>query len=644
MSEDFVPKDKWEIKQRPNLTAKIPYAYKLDPDNRDQFIPNLDIIIHLEKAFDYIDAGNPLRKVTDWLVETTGKKLTFQGLDGLWQRMRGSDKTNPRVKELRKAQIKRRPRTKEEAQEREAKRKLATARRSATMQARKIAKIKAGGVVEQAPIPHTIYSYDDHDISAIAKKPEQEIIFQPNPGPQTEFLAAAEQEVLYGGAAGGGKSFALLADPMRYFDNKNFNGIILRRTNDELRELKWKSRELYPKAFPGAKWREKDSLWVFPSGAQLWLTYLERDEDVLRYQGQAFSYIGIDELTQYATDFAWNYMRSRLRSIDPTLPLFMRATCNPGGPGHLWVKRTFIDPAPHGRAFPATDIATGAVLTWQDGNSQGHPAGTPLFYRRFIPARLSDNPYLYKDGQYEANLLSLPEMQRRRLLDGDWNLAEGAAFPEFRVKTHVVEPFKIPSGWRRFRSCDYGYSSFSAVHWFAIDPQYEQLIVYRELYVSKMTGRDLAKEIMKIERDADENMLYGILDSSVWHQRGHTGPSIAEEMISEGVRWRPSDRTGGARINGKNRLHEVLKVTHYEDREVPGIVFFNTCSQIVADMQVIPSDPKGGEDIDDRYASDHAYDSVRYGVMSRPKGSSPFDMSRSVIIPSYRPADSQFGY
>ena len=140
---------------------------------------------------------------------------------------------------------------------------------------------------------------------------------------------------------------------MRYFSNPNFNGLILRRTNDELREIVWKTQELYPKAFKGARWAEKKSQWTFPSGAKLWLTYLERDQDVLRYQGQAFSYIAFDELTQYPTDFAWNYMRSRLRTTDPTLPIYMRATTNPGGIGHGWVKRTFIDPAPAGHVIMA---------------------------------------------------------------------------------------------------------------------------------------------------------------------------------------------------------------------------------------------------------------------------------------------------
>ena len=458
---------------------------------------------------------------------------------------------------------------------------------------------------------------------------------------------------MYGGAAGGGKSYGLLADPMRYFGHKQFNGLILRRTNDELRELVWKSQELYPLAYPGSKWQEKKSQWLFPSGARLWMTYLEREEDVLRYQGQAFSYIGFDELTQHATPFSWNYMRSRLRTTAPDLPIYMRATSNPGGPGHQWVKRMFIDPAPFNEAFPATDIDTGKVLSYPKTHAK---SGEPLFYRKFIPATLKDNPYLYEEGSYEANLLSLPEMQKRQLLEGDWAIADGAAFKEFRHSTHVTTPFDIPYSWRKFRSCDFGYSSHSAVHWYAIDPQYETLYVYRELYVTQHTAKQLAEKIIDLEED--DNVDYGILDSSCWHKRGQIGPSIAEEMISMGCRWRPSDRTNGARVAGRNRLHELLRIEEIEVEaeegdesvlveEIPGIVFFNTCRQIIADLPVIPTDPKGTDDIDPRFASDHAYDSIRYGIMSRPRSSSPFDdwgMYEKSSKESWSPASRTFGY
>jgi hypothetical protein len=647
----FTPKFDWPVKQRPNDTARIPYAYMESEDDIRVLIPNPEILPYIERAIDYISDGNSIRSTAEWLSATTKKKISHEGMEYIWRLKCGKDPTNPRVKELRRKKRLRAPKTAEEAEAIRLKKRITLAKGRATREAGKLASLNAAIEARRNLLvlePEEVYypPFNQQDVAILPPElQDREIIFTPNPGPQTEFLASPEREVLYGGAAGGGKSYALLADPMRYFDNPNFRGLILRRTNDELRELKWKSKELYLKAFPKANWKEKDSLWVFPSGAELWLTYLERDDDVLRYQGQAFSYIAVDELTQYATPFAWDYMRSRLRTTDPTLPLFMRATTNPGGPGHLWVKKMFIDPAVPGNTFNATDIETGEVLLYPMDHHDKKVRGKPLFQRRFIPARLSDNPYLYQGGDYEANLLSLPEHQRKRLLEGDWNLVEGAAFPEFRVKTHVIDPYKIPNGWRRFRSCDFGYSSFSAVHWFAIDPMYETLVVYRELYVSKHTGRDLATKILQIEREANETMTYGVLDSSVWHQRGQTGPSIAEEMIGMGVKWRPGDRTKGARTNGKNRLHELLKTTKYSDgREMPGIVFFSTCRQIIADMQVIPVHPNGLDDIDDKYTSDHAYDSIRYGIMSRPRAQSPWDFENITIQPAFKPADRVLGY
>ena len=163
-------------------------------------------------------------------------------------------------------------------------------------------------------------------------------------GPQTEFLAASEREVLYGGSAGGGKSYAMLADPLRYMGHPQFSGLLLRHTTEELRELIFKSQELYPKIWPGIKWSERKMQWTAPSGARLWMSYLDRDEDVLRYQGLAFSWIGFDELTQWATPYAWDYMRSRLRSTAPDLPIFMRATTNPGGRGMAGLRKCLLTP------------------------------------------------------------------------------------------------------------------------------------------------------------------------------------------------------------------------------------------------------------------------------------------------------------
>jgi len=428
-------------------------------------------------------------------------------------------------------------------------------------------------------------------------------------------------------------SFGMVVDPVRGFNFEGQRALLLRRTTEELRELVSVTKELYPKAIPGAKFMERDKTWVFPSGATLWLSYLDRDDDVMRYQGQAFQWIGFDEITQWQTSHPWNYMASRLRG-DKGAGLYMRCTSNPGGPGHLWVKKMFVDPAPVGKAFWATD-EEGNTLSFPKGHSR---EGQPLFKRRFIPATLFDNPYLAEDGMYEANLISLPEHQRRQLLEGDWSISEGAAFTEFSPKLHVIEPFEIPENWIRFRACDYGYGSYTGVLWFAIHPSMEQLIVYRELYVSKVTASDLADMILDIE--ARERIRYGVLDSSLWHKRGDSGPSLAEQMIVKGCRWRPSDRSKGSRVAGKNEIHRRLQVDEFTGE--PRLVVFNTCKKLIEQLPSIPLDKNNPEDVDTN-SEDHLYDALRYGIMTRPK-TGIFDIDRKAEKVKHFASDSVFGY
>lgn len=469
------------------------------------------------------------------------------------------------------------------------------------------------------------------------------IIFRPNAGPQTDFLAASEREVLYGGAAGGGKSYAILADASRDAGNGNHRAIIIRRTNDELRELISKSHELYPQAYPGAKFRQQQSTWVFPSGASIWFTYLEKDTDVLRYQGQAFNYIAFDELTQWPTPYTWDYMRSRLRTTDSKLKLYMRATTNPGGPGSWWVRRMFIDVCNWGEAFWATDLETDKTLIYPPKHKK---AGQPLFKRRFIPARLQDNPYLYEDGEYEANLLSMPESQRRQLLEGDWDVAENSAFPEFRRDTHVIEPFDIPHWWPRIRAMDWGYQQPSAVLWLAVDYD-ANIYVYRELYVSKMhpdTLAELIQDVEKGERITDE-----VLDGSVWAKRGDRGPSIAEAMMDNTkglhLRWRPADQRPGSRISGKAEVHRRLALRDVGDgTQKPGLMLFNNCTNLIRTLPVMPLDKNNLEDVDTN-SEDHAYDALRYGLMSRPM--TPQNIlfqDNTVFRPHQECLDDTFGY
>jgi hypothetical protein len=316
----------------------------------------------------------------------------------------------------------------------------------------------------------------------------------------------------------------------------------------------------------------------------------------------------------------------------------MRAATNPGGPGHGWVKKMFIDPAPADTRFPSMDD-DGNLMIVPEGDKEFPEDrwGTPLFYRRFIPAKLTDNPYL--GHQYRAGLLALPEGLRAQLLDGDWNASEGAAFPEFRRSKHVIPRFDIPSTWRRFRSCDFGYSqkSASAVHWFAVDPN-GTIFVYRELYVKGLTARNLSHRIKEME--SGEDISYGVLDTSCWDKRGSTGPSIAEEMINGGTRWRPSDKN---REGGKNRLHEYLLIDPYTEK--PGILFFENCKHIISTLEVIPIHPDGKDDTDDKYVDDHSYDSLRYGIMSRPRATTVWEtFTKGIAKPRYEPVDTVFGY
>ena len=460
-----------------------------------------------------------------------------------------------------------------------------------------------------------------------------EVVFRPNKGPQVDFLAAPEKEVLYGGAAGGGKSFAMLVDLLRYASNGNHRALLLRRTVAELTELVDQSIKLYPKAFPGAVFRESKNTWSFPSGATALFSYVDKDNDVTRYQGQSFTWIGVDELGQYPTPYVWNYLRSRLRTTDPEIQTYMRASANPGGVGGWWLKKMFVDPTIPNEPFWATDIDSGKVLRY--GPNHPEHADEPLYQRRFIPARLTDNPFLMESGEYEAMLLSLPEVERRRLLEGDWDVADGAAFSEFDRSVHVVEPFEVPYNWPRLRAADYGYSSPSCVLWGAVDWD-GNIFIYRELYDKGYTGETLARIINALEEN-DPLMQISVLDGACWSKHG-TGPSIAESMIRNGVRWIPADKN---RIPGKIELHRRLAIDERTDE--PKLKIFSTCTNLIRTLPTIPLSKTNSEDVDTK-SDDHAYDALRYMCMTRPTGLPQNSIFNQIKKDTFQPADSVFGY
>ncbi len=444
---------------------------------------------------------------------------------------------------------------------------------------------------------------------------EENVIFSPNDGPQTDFLAASETDVLYGGAAGGGKSYAMLVDPLRFAHRAAHRALILRRSMPELREIIDKSRELYPKAFPGSKYKEVEKLWNFPSGAKVEFGFLERDADVYRYQGQAYSWIGFDEITHLPTEFSWNYLASRLRTTDSSITPYMRCTANPGGIGAHWVKKRYVSPYPPNESFRGDDGLT----------------------RKFIPARLMDNPYLAQDGRYEQMLKALPPTQRRQLLEGDWDVAEGAAFTEFDRNLHIVEPFEIPLHWERIKGIDYGYASESACVWGALDPSDGTLIIYRELYRKGMLATELATTLMQMEA-YDPLSVPGVLDTACWSRTGMTGPTVGETLVKAGHKLRRADKN---RVAGKVQIHEYLK-TQMSGR--PRLQIFNSCPNLIRELQSIPLDKNNPEDVD-THASDHAYDALRYLIMSRPRINDPISQMRNFKREiNFQPSDSIFGY
>ena len=444
---------------------------------------------------------------------------------------------------------------------------------------------------------------------------QADVVFRPNDGPQTDFLAAPEIDVLYGGAAGGGKSYAMLVDPLRYAHRAAHRALILRRSMPELRELIDKSRELYPQAFPGCKFREVEKLWNFPSGAKVEFGFLERDADVYRYQGQAYSWIGFDEITHLPTEFSWNYLASRLRTTDSEIKPYLRCTANPGGIGAHWVKKRYVTPMIPNEPFEGADGLS----------------------RKFIPARLEDNPYLSYDGRYEKMLQALPEVQRRQLLEGNWDITEGAAFTEFDSDVHIITPFDIPLGWERLKGIDYGYASESACIWGAVDPTDGTLIIYRELYQKNLTGVDLASVITRMEV-RDPYSVQGVLDTSAWARTGTTGPTVGETLQRSGHKLRRADKN---RIQGKIQIHEYLRV---QQSGRPRLQIFNVCPNLIRELQGIPLDKSNPEDVD-THAPDHAYDALRYLIMSRPRMNDPYNQLRHLHLQqAYTPSDTTFGY
>ncbi len=453
-------------------------------------------------------------------------------------------------------------------------------------------------------------------------------MWKPQPGPQTEAIQLRTvPELFYGGAAGGGKSDFLLGDFLQDVPvyGEAWKGIIFRRTFGELRHLLDRSSELFPQT--GAKWRENWTTWTWPNGATLRFAYLEADRDATRYQGLEFTWVGWDELTQWPTDFAYRYLRARCRSKHG-VPSRIRATANPGGVGHHWVKSYFVSWAPGGYVCKR-DPATKAQ-------------------RIFVPAKLWDNKVLVlADPGYEDRLRGLgTEAQVRGWLLGDWNIVEGAFFDCWSPKV-ILRPTELPKEWSRLRSADWGWSSPFSIGWWAIaqdDWEHPEgqivprgsLVRYREWYGTKdasqgglkgikATAEEVGRGIVRREM-GDPKLAYGVLDPRCFGKDG-SGPSIAERINDELIRahltaFHEADNNRVPKLDsrekrgpmgGWNQMYQRIKGRGRR----PLIYCFDTCVASIRTIPVLQHDPVKSEDVDTN-SEDHAADEWRYACMSRP--------------------------
>jgi hypothetical protein len=441
---------------------------------------------------------------------------------------------------------------------------------------------------------------------------EQVVIWRPQAGPQHSLLKCPVFEIFFGGARGGGKTDGMIGGDwpihaQRY--GQYAKGVFFRRELPQLDAAIARSKEIYNPL--GADWNEQKKTWIFPNGASLKFRPLERDSDAEKYQGHDYTRVYFEELTNYPSMAPVMKIMATLRS-GAGVPCGFRATGNPGGPGHNWVKERYIDPAPAG-----FEVIKEALLNPITGEMQS-------LDRVFIPSRLNDNRLMIeKDPMYVSRLqISGSKNLVKAWLEGDWSIVDGAYFDCWSKKM-VLKPFEIPSGWLRFRSFDWGSAKPFSVGWWAVATDDYRgiprgaMVRYREWYGAKkadvglkLTANDVAQGI--IERSGDEDFAFDVADPAIFTEDG--GPSIAERM--EPIYWTKADnkRTPGrGQMGGWDQMRQRMMGTE----GVPMIYCFDTCKDSIRTIPVLQHDSGKPEDLDTT-SEDHAADEWRYACMSRP--------------------------
>lgn len=472
---------------------------------------------------------------------------------------------------------------------------------------------------------------------------------------QSEVLESIATEIMYGGAAGGGKSHMMRVLAVLWaIEIEGLMVYIFRRLSDDL----YSNHMLGPSGFFSLLSNQFDNGYcdyntqkntiTFGNGSKIILSHCQHEKDLQKYQGRELHVLMIDELTHFS-DSMYRFLRSRCRipktfeipkKYRPTchkcggkgcdfckqrgeLSLFPRIICgtNPGGIGHQWVKREFVD------RLPPMAIER---MKKEDGG----------FIRQFIPAKLSDNPTLDEDYEDSLSGLGSPELVKA-MKDGDWNIVAGGAFDDlWNREVHVKPRFEIPFSWRLDRSFDWGSTHPFSVMWFAESdgteatladgskfcPQKGSLVVFHEWYGGDSQGKGLKmspKDIAKLIKVREMSLLAndwiqgevkaGPADNQISNVQQRDVPSIEKQMRDEGVKWTKSDKSPGSRINGLQRIRDMLE--NATTGEGAALYFMEHCTNIISHLPVLERDKRNTEDIDTTQ-NDHDYDALRYRVLA----------------------------
>lgn len=425
------------------------------------------------------------------------------------------------------------------------------------------------------------------------------------PTPRQElFHAATEFDVLYGGAAGGGKTRALLMEGIRAC--VRYPGIrvgAFRRTFGELEEsLLAELIEIGFAAKIGARWTGSKYNLTFGNGSRLMFRYAETLNDASRRQGGQYQLLLFDERNLTPPDVC-AFLESRLRSGHDEIPVLgIRSGTNPGGIGHGASKARYVDPTKHGRQV------------YRDKRNR---------LVRFIPSKLSDNPHV--NAEYATDLDNLPEKLRAAFRDGNWDVFAGQMFSEWRHERHVIKPVNLPQGWQRVMGIDWGWSNPWAALWGAIDPDTQRVFIYREIYKRQVGEVDQARSILAAEGIA-ENVMARYADDAMWQARGDA-KAIAAVYAEEGAHLTEAGK--GSRVNGWQRVHTALKEgpacswhAALGWTSCPMIHVFETCESLIAELPNLPHATTGNVEDADTNAADHACDALRYMLINIGSGAS----------------------